>query len=81
MNAVRAVRRLSSMSSLFTAGAKGKSKSVVKLDDQPAVKPIPLAETKRDFSKSMPSVFVAEGGQLNKRAMKILDSDTEASQR
>ena len=70
------------MSSLFTAGAKGKSKSVVKLDSEPpAVKPTPLGETKRDFSKSMPSVFVAEGGQLNKRAMKILDSDTEASQR
>jgi hypothetical protein len=29
----------------------------------------------------MPSVFAIEGGQLNKRAMKILDSDTEASQR
>ena len=68
------------MSSLFNAGAK--SKSVVKLD-QPATvtKPMPLGKTKRDFSKSMPSVFVAEGGQLNKRAMKILDSDTEASQR
>ena len=79
VNAVRAVRRLSSMSSLFSA--KAKSKSVVKLDEPPEVKPIPLAETKRDFSKSMPSVFAIEGGQLNKRAMKILDSDTEASQR
>ncbi|XP_028405202.1 myosin light chain kinase, smooth muscle-like [Dendronephthya gigantea] len=80
VNAVRAVRRLSSMSSLFTAGAKAKSQSVVKLDDPQAVKQTPLAKTKRDFSKSMPSVFAAEGGGLNKRAMKILDSDTEVSQ-
>jgi hypothetical protein len=70
------------MSSLFTAAAKGKSKSVVKLDEKlEKVKPVSLGATKKDFSKSMPSVFVAESGQLNKRAMKILDSDTEASQR
>ena len=54
---------------------------MVKLDEQAGVKPTPLVATKRDFSKSMPSVFVAESGQLNTRAMKILDSDTEASAR
>lgn len=68
------------MSSLFNAGTKAKSKSVAKLDENAGVVETPLA-TKRDFSKSMPSVFLAEGGQLNKRAIKILDSDTEASLR
>ena len=79
---MKAVRRLSSMSSLFSAGAKGKSISVLKLDQkQQGVKPTPLADTNKDFSKSLPSVFVAESGQLNKRAMKILESDTDLSQR
>ena len=77
MNAVRAVRRLSSMSSLFNSSLKGKSKSVLKLDE--AKEEGTAALSKKELSKSTPSVFLTDG-QLSKRALMILDSDCEGSQ-
>lgn len=66
------------MSSLLNASLKGKSKSVLKLDEANNDSRTNLL-SKRELSKSTPSIFQAESGQLTKRAMKILDSD-EGSQ-
>ena len=65
------------MSSLFNSSLKGKSKSVLKLDE--AKEEGNIALSKKELSKSTPSVFLADA-QLSKRAMKILDSDCEGSQ-
>lgn len=79
VNAVRAVRKFSSISSLSNIGAKTKSQSVLKLNVEAtfSAKPRPLSERNRDLSRSVPSVFSIDEGQFNKRAMMILESDNE----